>query len=215
VENEMREIAQIPALMVLTLVARAPCSAKSIRPLAKVIVLPFAIVAQPIDGASNRVDQQTIVRRLAEEATARAERSLLQQRIAVAVEQLPFPVAGGVSVTAVTSDSRPGGAGAEGPVQLEGTVRLPVSLPAPLTGPRSWFHRGPFATAEVELRRAGGAVIAREAATLDWRDVRWFTGAGRLRRSRPLDEVLIDFARKATDRAIKRLKAHESLFAGP
>lgn len=202
----MREVVQIPAVMLLTLVAGSPCSAKSIRPLGKLSVLPFVIAVQSIDGAPGRADQEAIVRRLVEAATARAERSLRQQRIAATVERLSLPIIGG---------DRASESGAAEPPRLAGTLRLPVSLPPLWTGPQAWFRHGPFATAEVELRQADGVVIARAAATLDWREIRWFTGAGRLRRSRPLDEVLIDFARKATDRAIKRLRGDESLFSGP
>jgi hypothetical protein len=164
-------------------------------PLPKVAVVPFVIIPQALDGAPTRADQDVLVRRLAEEASERAARSLLRQHFAAAVERPSSP------------------SSATAPVLLAGTVRLPLSLPPRLCGYGSWFHRGRFATAEVKVQRADGTLVAREEVILDWCDIRWYWGAGRLRHSRPLDDVLVDFVRKATDGAVKRLKQHDLVSA--
>lgn len=86
-------------------------ASKPVPPLPEVAVVPFVIIPQTLDGAPTRADQDALVRRLAEEASERAERSLLRQHLAAAVE---WP------------SSR---ASATAPVLLAGTVRLPLSLP--------------------------------------------------------------------------------------
>ena len=190
----------------LLIVARTGVSGSTpTPPLPRVGVMPLVIVPQPLKGATIRADQEALQRRLVEEATARAERSLLRQNIAATVERLPSRArpaepTGRSSTSAPVSDSH----AAE--VYLAGVVRLPLSLPPSLARDWTWFRRGRFAYAEVQLLRADGSMIARAEATLDWSDIRWFSGAGRLHYARPLDDVLVDFTRNATDRAVKHLR---------
>lgn len=153
---------------------------------AEVVLLPFVIDPQPYPGAPARPDEVDLLRRLSEEATARAERTLLKQRLAGRVIRMAPSVSGaGVTV-------------------LSGVVRLPVSVPLRQTGARAAFRRGSFATASVQLRRPDGTSSQQEI-TLDWQDSRWLQGA-RIRRARKVDDVLADFVRKAVDHAVKDLR---------
>lgn len=151
----------------------------------EVTVAPFAIIPVPLTGAPEREDQESLLRRLAEEATARAARTLRKQGRDGGAQRV--------------SEKHPGVN-----CVVSGTVRLPISLRPVDGGGRAMFHRGPFATANVVLRQADGTVLARREVTLNWGDVAWVQGA-RHRRARPLDSVLVDFVRKAVDHAVKRL----------
>jgi len=159
-------------------------------PFAIVAVVPFVVEPLPFPGAPNRPDQDQRVRRLAEEASARAARSLVCQQIAGSVERVPSRDAAAVQVL------------------VAGTVRLPVSLPPDLHGLRAQMRHGPFVSATVVMQRADGTILAREEAPLNWGDIRWAYGA-KFRRFRPLDDILDDFVRKVVDRAIKRLREHD------
>jgi hypothetical protein len=159
-------------------------------PFAIVAVVPIVVEPQSFPGAPIRPDQDQRVRRLAEEASARAARSLVCQQIAGSVERAP-------SRDAVSAA-----------VLVAGTVRLPVSLPPDLHGLRAQMRHGPFVTATVVIQRADGTILAREETPLNWGDIRWAYGA-KFRRLRPLDDILDDFVRKVVDRAIKRLREHD------
>lgn len=161
--------------------------------LEQVLVVPFVVESQPYPGAAARPDEAEVLRRMGEEATARAERTLLKQRIAARVARVPLA-----------------GSGVGAPV-LTGTVRLPVSLPPGQTGGRAMFRKGTFATATVALQRDG--VVRQQEVRLGWRDVRWVSGA-RTRRARKLDDVLADALRKAVDHAVKLLRREEKVAGG-
>ena len=156
----------------------------------QVSVRPFVILPRPINGSRDRPDVESVLRRLSEEATRQAGRTLLGHRLAGKVERLETP------------GPRPGG------ITLVGSVRLPVALPPGVIGLRASSRRGPFAYAQVSLQGASGRPLATGEATLEWDDVRWLRGA-RVRRNRPLDQVLEHATRKAVDRAVRRLKASD------
>ncbi len=153
----------------------------------KVLVVPLSIESLPFRDSPERPDREQVLQRLTEEATARAERTLLKQHLAQSVERAPSP------------DPTRGG------LVLTGVVRLPVSVPAGQRGGRAMFRSGRFASATVALRRADGMLVAEGHTHLDWDDIRWVRGA-RIRRARALDDVLVDAVRKATDHAVKRLR---------
>lgn len=196
-----------PALGCLVLIAASPwaSAATPTPPLAKVGVIAIAVIPQPLEGAPTRADQDALLRRLSDEATARAERSLLRQQIAASVERLPSRALA-AEPAGRSAISMPASGSSTGEVYLTGTIRLPLSLPPSITRDWTWFRHGRFASAEVRLLRADGSTITRAAAILDWSDIRWFSGAGRVRSARPLDDVLVDFVRKAADQAVKHLK---------
>lgn len=155
-----------------------------------VAVEPVMVEAVPFQDTPPRLDQAEVLQRLSQEATARAERTLLRQGLASKVER-----------TAAQAPS--------GTLILTGTVRLPVSVPAGQRGARAMFRKGPFGTATVSLRRSDGTLVAEGQSKLDWDDVRWLRGV-RVRRVRDFDEVLQDAVRKATDHAIKGLRSKRS-----
>ena len=175
-------------LCVLLLLARVACSKTERRPLfEKVALAPFTVVAQPFEGSPPRADQDTIVRRLAEEATARAGRDILRRRIAGTVERLS---AGSPLSTQVL---------------VAGTILLPVSLPRQVIGTRAAFRKGRFATVMISVTNADGRRLAQQEVVLGWDDV-WWTRGARVRRNRALDEVLLDFVRRGVDDAFKQLE---------
>lgn len=151
----------------------------------QVAVAPFTIEPQPQRGVPELPNQGELVRRLSAAATARAERTLLQKRMAGRVVRAGEPE------------------GADARTTLTGTVRLPLSLPPGQGGARAGFRKGTFATAEITLHVPGAAPEVRRVE-LKWRDVRWVYGA-RFPRNRPFDNVLTDFVRKAVDEAVNRL----------
>lgn len=185
----------VAVLAAISLLLRADRTAMGAGPrppaFAKVVVAPFVVQPQPFPGALERPEGGELERRLAEEAASRAARSLVRQRIASVAERVP---------------SRE--AAAEGTVVVTDPVRLPLALPPDVRGLRAAFRPGIFAIAEVTMRRADGTFLAREQATLKWDEVRWTRG-GKVRRARPLDDVLQDAVRKVVDRAVKRLKRHD------
>jgi len=150
----------------------------------RVALAPITIEPEPHPKTTGWHAAAEDLQRLGREATARAERTLLQQGIARHVER----------VSAATPVSLP---------RVSGVVRLPVALPPEATGAQATFRRGDFAIATVELVLP--TTSRTERATLGWRDVRWLRGV-RIRRARPLDTVLTDAVRKAVDHAVKRLR---------
>ena len=156
----------------------------------RVEVVPLTVESLPFRDSPERPDRDQVLERLAAEATARAERTLLKQHIAGVVERVASPAV------------------ASGALVLTGTVRLPVSVPAGQRGGRALFRRGRFASATVTLRRPDGTVAAQGESHLEWDDVWWLRGA-RVRRARKLDDVLVDTVRKAVDHAVKRLRRPE------
>jgi hypothetical protein len=61
------------------------------------------------------------------------------------------------------------------------------------------------ATAAVTLWDREGKVCAPQEIQLVWGDGWWLYGGGRVRRRRALDDVLVEFAQKAADRAVNRI----------
>lgn len=170
----------------MSLAASSPASMQ--RPLlGNVAVMSLTVESLPFRDSPERPDRDQVLRRLAEEATARAVRTLMKQHLADPVAQFASPAA------------------ASGALVLTGTVRLPVSIPAGQRGGRAMFRGGRFASATVVLRRSDGTLVAEGQSHLNWDDVRWVRGA-RFPRTRTLDDVLVDAVRKATDHAVKRLR---------
>lgn len=147
-------------------------------------VAVLTIEPRPVDRSSGPALGDGFARFLAEGATTQAERSLVQSRIAASVvKETP---------------------GAQRLPRLVGAVRMPVSLPPGLHGLEAARHKGDLAVATVELLDAEGRVLATGTAAVEWNDVRWLRGA-RYRRSRPVNQVLGEAARKSVDLAIERL----------
>lgn len=149
-------------------------------------VVPFTVEPQPFEGAPVRADEDKIMRKLSEEATKQAERVLMARRVAAATERIESKEA------------------AAGQFALTGVVRLPLSLPDNVFRDAQ-FRRGRFATAEVTLWNRKGKICARQEVQLVWGDGWWLYSGGRIRRHRALDDVLIEIAQKAADRAVNRI----------
>ena len=154
----------------------------------KIVVIPFEIYVDPFEGAPERPDRSAILRSLSDAATQQAVRVLTARHISVSIERRESPAAASRNVEDVWT--------------LTGTVSLPISLPARIYGLDAGARRGVFARAEATLRNAQGAVIRRSETVLVWGDARWTRGGPRRRRNRPLDSVLVDFAKKAADRVV-------------
>lgn len=152
----------------------------------KLAIVPFAIEPQPFDGAPMRADEDKIVQKLSEEATKQAERVLISRRVAATTERVGSKEA------------------AAGQFVVTGVVRLPLSLPEPVFR-EAQFRRGRFATAEVTLWNREGNLCARQDIQLVWGDGWWLYGGGRIHRRRALNDILIEFAQKAADRAVNRI----------
>ncbi len=165
--------------------AFVPAASADQKPLyARITVTRLTVEAQPFEGAPNRLDQADLIGKLEEEATKQARRTLTEHGFVETVE----PV-GKV-------------AEAQSPLVLTGTVRLPVSLPANVYGFDAYERRGQFATATVTVKRRDGTVLATAESRLTWKACWWETG--RNHRNIPVDDVLADFVRKATDRATRK-----------
>ena len=143
----------------------------------------FTVVAQPAGQATGGENLSWM---LAEWATAEAEKSLIQRRVAASVQR---PPAGG---------------GKKQP-RLSGEVVMPVSLPPHLKGLSAAGSDGSLATASVRLVDEEGRPLAEGTASVDWDDVRWLKGA-KHRRPRPVNEALAEAARKAVDLAVRQLE---------
>lgn len=152
----------------------------------KLAVVPFIIEPQPFDGASLRADEDKIRRKLSEEATKQAERVLVARRVAATTER-------------VTSREA-----AAGQYIVTGVVRLPLSLPEPVFRDAP-FRRGRFLTAAVTLWNREGNLCAQQEIQMVWGDGWWLYGGGRIHRRRALDDILIEYAQKAADRAVNRI----------
>lgn len=144
-------------------------------------------IESPSSGQATPTEGAEFLTRLMEEATARAERTLLRQHVAGAVVRLG------------ESEER------HNMPLLTGVVQLPVGLPQEQAGSSAFFRNGTLATATVTLCNPDGRVLASGSSYLAWKDVRWVRGA-RHRRARPVAQVLEDAVRKATDHAVKQLR---------
>jgi hypothetical protein len=151
----------------------------------RLAVVPFVVKPSPFENAPKRIDEEAIIRKLSEASTIQAERVLVSRRIAATTERVESKEA------------------AIGKFVLTGVVRLPVALTDNALRDAG-FRSGRFATAEVTLWTREGTACARQEVQLVWSDGWWMYGA-RYRRTRNLDDVLVEFAQKATDRAVNRI----------
>ncbi len=145
----------------------------------------FTIEPQPLAGSTER---ETFTALLASAATGQAARSLVRQGVAAAVEK-----------------ARPEAALA-GEITVVGSVRMAVALPPNVRGLTAARRQGSLAVARVQLVDARGDVVAAGEASIAWNDVRWLSGARQHRRSRPVEEVLLDGARLSVDRAVEEAR---------
>lgn len=159
-------------------------------PLPRLVLLPFTIEPQPLEGLPSRSDAGAFAQILAEEATSAAEQALIEHHVASTVER----AAPGAKNT--------------GALRVTGVVRIPVSLPEDLTGLRADRQRGPFAVAVVHLLGPDGQAVKEADAILTWRDAQWLEGAPRYRGNRPAATVLREAVREAVETAIDHLGPH-------
>ena len=157
--------------------------------LTAVVVDRFSVVAQPLGRAQAQAGGEDLSWMLAGWATSEAEKSVLQRQVAASVQ-------------------RANAGGGEKQPHLSGEVVMPVSLPPHLKGLSAAGSSGSLAVASVRLVDGEGRTIGEGTASVDWDGVRWLTGA-RYRRPRPVNNALVDAARKAVDLAIRDL--HRSL----
>lgn len=170
----------------LLCVTSGSARAKDPHGIVTVAVAPFTIDPQPFAGAPERADEKEFLKRLSEEATEQAQRSLIERHIADIATRVPSRDA------------------ADGRVVVTGTIRMPISLPPRVIGWDASRRRGHFATATVTLLDATGKVLSEQNVAVDWGDVWWFQGGKSVHNNR-LDQVLGDFVRKAADHAVRRL----------
>jgi hypothetical protein len=156
--------------------------------LGTVRVVPFQIRERPIPGVTETSGAEALRNHLADEATARAIRTLRDHKKAN-----------------VTEGPSEGETSPDAPLTLSGTVSLPLFVPPRLRGFDAGLRRAPFATAAVTLTRPDGTTVGSEEATLRWKDVRWLRGARR-KRNRPIEDILQDFTRKSVDHSVRRLE---------
>ena len=161
--------------------------AEDLHPIVTVAVAPFTIDPQPFAGAPERADEEEFLKRLSEEATEQAQRSLIERHIADAA-------------TRVSSRDA-----ADGRVVVSGTIRMPISLPPRVIGWDASRRRGHFATATVTLLDATGKVLSEQDVAVNWGDVWWFQGGKSVHNNR-LGQVLEGFARRVADHAVRRLE---------
>lgn len=172
---------------VLLWVTTESARAKDLHGTVTVAVAPFTIDPQPFAGAPERADEKEFLKRLSEEATEQAQRSLIERHIADA---------------ATRASSRDA---ADGRFVVTGTIRMPISLPPKVIGWDASRRRGHFATATVILLDATGKALSERDVAVNWDDVWWFQGGKSVHNNR-LDRVLEDFVRKAADHAVRRLE---------
>lgn len=173
------------AAFCLLLGAFVPVASADQKPLyVRITVIRLMVEAQPFEGVPNRLDQADLIGKLEEEATKQASRTLTEHGFVGTVE-----LVGKV-------------AEAQSPLVLTGTVRLPVSLPVNVYGFDAYERRGQFATSTVIVKRRDGTVLATGESRLTWKACWWETGRGH--HNLPVDDVLADFVRKATDQATRK-----------
>lgn len=171
--------------LALSCATRSPAKRGAVYP--KVVLVPFTVEPQPVNGESDQ-NNAGRVHLLAEEASASATRALLGH-LAETVERTASP------------DS------AQGQVLVTGTVRLPVSLPPRVRGLAADSRNGTLAVATVRLQGADGTMIRETEARLTWREARWLEGAPRFKRNRRVDAVLADAVKEVVERAVSRLES--------
>ena len=159
-------------------------------PLPRLVLLPFTIEPQPVEGAPSRSDSKGFAQILATEATSAAEQALIKHHVASSVER-----------------AAPGARDA-GALQVTGVVRIPVTLPEDLRGLRADKQRGPLVVAVVHLQGSDGKAVQKGEAILTWRDAKWLEGAPRSRRNRPAEAVLREAVREAVEIAVDHLGPH-------
>ena len=183
---------QLFSLSLLGLALLTACSAATTRrreaTFPRVVVAPFAVVPQSLAGAPAQSAQDVFAQLLAEEATASAQRTVLQEGIGATVERVPSP------------------AEAAGQVLVTGTVTLPTSLPPGLHGLRADSRQGRLAVVTLQLIGTDGRPLRIAEAEISWREGRWLTGSPRFRRSRPTPSVLRDAVRDLVEKGVRRLK---------
>jgi hypothetical protein len=154
--------------------------------LTALVIDRFSVVAQPVGRAQVQAGGEDLSWTLAEWATREAEKSVLQRQVAASVQ-------------------RANAGGGEKQPRLSGEVVIPVSLPSNLKGLSAAKSSGSLAVASVRLVDGEGRTLGQGTASVDWDGVRWLTGA-RYRRPRPVNNALVDAARKAVDLAIRDLR---------
>jgi hypothetical protein len=180
----------LAALLLPLSLGRAVPRAGTLLP--EVVVFPFTIEPQLLPGAPAD-ERAAFVQLLALEAASSAGRSLMRERLVVSIAQAPSQAA------------------AAGRFSLTGTVRLPVSLPPGAAGLRADSRGGALAVAIVRLQGPDGRLLAQATAEVTWREADWVTGSRHFKRNRPVDDVLTDAVREATERAVKRLEGQRGL----
>lgn len=159
-------------------------------PLPRLVLHPFAIEPQPLEGAPSRSDSAGFAQILATEATSAAEQALIKHHVASTVER-----------------AAPGVRDA-GALQVTGVVKIPVTLPGDLIGLRADKQRGPLVVAVVHLLGPDGKAVQKGEAILTWRDAEWLEGGPRFRRNRPAATVLREAIREAVEIAVDHLGPH-------
>lgn len=156
-------------------------------PLPKLVLVPFTIDPEPVDGVLAAEDG-TFSRLLAEEATSTARRALIERRVGSSVD---------LSSQKEVADTEA--------LRVTGVVRVPVALPEELIGLRADQRPGPLVIANVRLINVDGTVIREAEGILTWRDARWLEGGSNRRKSRPVQTVLQEVVREAVNIAIRHL----------
>lgn len=177
------------AVLALLLVTCAPPRhAPSVAaPLPKLVLVPFAIEEQRIDGAA--ASSEDFAQILASEATSTASRALIERRIGSSVE-LATP-----SGEKLVSQA----------LRVRGVVRTPLALPAGLEGLRADQREGPLVVAALRLLKADGTVLRESTGYITWRDADWLKGGPRQRRNREVQTVLREAVRDAVELAVRHL----------
>lgn len=155
-------------------------------PLRRVAVAPPTIVAETLPGAREIENDSGLRSDLQREAQAWTIRALRVNRVA------------GESFS--TSLER------GGDIELRSEFRLPLAIPANLSGRSAVVRRGRFMSARFTLVDGSGRTTFTEEVSLVWGDGKWLVGTPRYGRSETTEATLKSFLRKASDRAVQRLK---------
>jgi hypothetical protein len=161
--------------------AQAQGSPHRSMPYPQISVAPVVIEARTPADAVPRADTESLRLRLAQEARSALERSVRKRHIALQTQHRDKAQSDMPHLTAIVS--------------------LPLSLPSGVSGLRANDRKGVFATVLIQLQDVEGRTLAKATAQLEWDDGDWLTGAPKVRRRRPLDDVLRDFTRKGVAQA--------------
>ena len=176
----------IPTIAVIFAASHASARGDTPPPLRRVAVPIPTVVGETPPGSRASENEPGLREELQREALQWTMRALLVNK--VAAEAAPM------------SGER-GGA-----FELRSEFHIPLAIPANLAGRNAIARRGKFMSARFTLVDGSGQPMLTEDVSLVWGDGKWLVGTPRYGRRETAEATLKSFIRKASDRAVLRLK---------